>query len=405
MAKRRKVTAVILCGVFLAVAHIRAEDAPKDSDPFKFSISVSGEYTDNRDATKAEESNFDTYVTPGIDLIIKDKRANLDLYYEPAYRNRSDPGLLQNNDQLQHNLGLNGEYKFIPALSLLLRERFNYTDDPSVQEGGTTLRRDQSFNLNRLETGLSYKMSRRSHTDLMGRHSIKRFDDATISKESNEENLAVSLASWRQVSRTLGVVAEAEASAFEYDNSTVERGFSALTGKIGGDQVFSGNFRGGLRLGWKTLDYEANDLGSENAPFVDLSLRMSTAPSTRITAGLSHVLRNSDVYPFASQKYTDFSTRFEWDAVANTTLGLGSTYRVGDYDSESLSSKAKTVAQGAKTSGEETAVLITADVACNLDPIGTIKLAQHFEDLDSIDEKLRDSFTRNSTNLSWSRAF
>ena len=87
-----------------------------------------------------EESNFDLYLAPRIDVVADLVRTKLDAYYQPYYRYRTDPSDIQNEDEFYHSLGLNMDHEFTEQSKIRLWEKFDLTDDPAVEEGAITIR-------------------------------------------------------------------------------------------------------------------------------------------------------------------------------------------------------------------------------------------------------------------------
>lgn len=405
MSKVVRLLTVILCGVFLVETMALA--VGPDS-PVKLSVDLIGEYTDNRDSTVEEESNVDISLQPRVDAVFDREGMILNFYYAPAYRYRTDPAEnasgqeIQNDTELFHDLGINVDHKLTPRVKARLSERLNYTDDPSIQEGGATLRRDSSYLLNTVSAGATCEFTRKSWLDLMGYNIIKRYDDDLAAAESDEDSASVDLTLWNQISRNLSVLAVANVGSQDYDNSSIDRGYSSVSGGVGLESIFSPNLRGGVRVGWITLDYNDSALDSGDAPFVSLSVQAATIPSTRIAAAVTYGIEDSDAYPFSSQEKTDISTKVEWDAVKDLTFTVSGVYRVGDYDSDSAPTAATSDDFAYEQSGEETTVIATAEAAYKIGANSSIKFVQSFEDVDS---DVSTSFNRNASKLVLSRQF
>lgn len=399
MTRIVKVLMLVVSAVLLVKAMALVATAAEG--PVKFSVDVGAEYTDNRDSSEDAVSGFDMSLKPRVDMTLNWEESFLDLYYAPCYTYRTRPNDTQNDTELFHDLGVNIKYTPTPRIATRLLEKFSYTDDPAVDEGGTTLRRDSSYLLNSAEAGASYILSRRSNLDLCGRHSIKRYDEAVVAAVQDEDSASAGLTMMYQVAKSVAMLAMADVGSQGYETG-FDRGFDSVSGGLGLESILSKNLRGSLRLGWKGVEYDDSALDSESAPYADLSVEVKTIPSTRITAGVGYTLKGADVYPYSSQKNTDVRGRLEWDAVANLTFAASGTYRVGEYDFDSVSVFAPADAYYDEQSGEEQAIIATAEAAYKIGVNTSIKFVQMYEDVDS---DVSTSFTRNSSNLVLSRQF
>jgi hypothetical protein len=404
---------------------LAADETPaqkKATDPVRFSVSIGADYTDNRDGapntpsltdpTFTKESTMDFYLSPSVALEFQWEMMALEMSYTPSYRYRSNPNAIQNESQLFHDLQVNFSRYLTKKLQLRLLEHFNITDDPSVQENGTTLRRDSSFVLNQTEAGLKYDFSRLSNVDIVGRYMVKRYDEVERRIESDEEKADAGIVLWHQPAKSFVLVGMATLSDYGYEKyGTLDRGFSTTVIGGGIEQVFSQNFRCGLRGGVQMSDYNDKSVGSESTPYGTFSLQMSTIPSTRITALLSRMIRNALVFPFYSQEATEFGLRLDWDSpVPELRFALHGGYSVGEYDVDKLPTNFGTdttlqdlaALYGFKSSGSEKILTLALEASYKVGFGTTIKLAQSFEDVNS---EVRWSFTRNATSLSLTREF
>ena len=417
MTRTGKVLTCALCAILLVETGMAAQwfrRVPGFSpyvgrDPVEFTINLLTEYTDNRDATETEEDDtFDTSLQPRVDLFFQGEQSLLDVFLTSSLRHRSNPSDIQNETEWYHDFGLQVEHTPAPRLKLTLKEKLNITDNPSVEEADTTLRRDSSFTLNRAEAGANWQTTRNSEIGFTGRHMVRCYDEDTVASESDKEGADAGITFRRHLTRTLSVLGLANVSSFEYGGSEgIERDFSSASGGFGIDSLFSTYLLASVQGGWTTLDYKDRSLGtdgdgSEEAPFVRLRIRGTASPSLRITGGVSYLLRDSDVYPYASQKYTSLFTGVQWEPVPNLTLGLSGTYRVGDYDQDALPSNSDTDYTVSTVGGEETIVIATAEAGYQITPDTSMKLVHRCEDVDS---DVSTSFTRNSATLMFSIHF
>lgn len=386
----------------------------KANEPIKFSVSAGAEYSDNRDSMPDpyKESNVDLFITPRLALDLKWEETTMIIGYAPTFRYRSDASIIQNDSQLFHDFAL--AFNHSPSRNLKLRfmDNFNLTDDPSVQQNGSTLRRDSSFILNQAEAGLNYIFSRLSNIDFYGKYVIKSYDDAEVAKESDEDRMEAGVTLWHQPGKQFALVGLLNVSKYGYEEVLgADRGFDSVNIGAGLEEVISPNFRFGLRAGVQSISYAADDMESDTSPFGSLSAQISTIPSTRITATISHMVREAFLYPFSSQESTEFGVRLDWDSpIPELRFGLGGMYRTGKYESDNIPDAllsdylngvyADTF--GANTSGQEDAVVVSAEVAFQVGLGTKIKFVQTYEKVDS---DVRWSYDRNASTIMLTREF
>jgi len=423
MRKSIIVSAVAWCALLSSGSSPLAQD--DITGPLEFSLKLEVEFTDNRDAAPdgLEEDNTDLMIKPRIGAMFDGDRTVLNFYYEPTYRYRTDPSPTQNDDDFLHDLAIRLRHAVTPRCILKVSEFFNLTDDPSVAAAGTTLRRDSSFTINRVEAGLTYDINRQSKIEVDGNHKIKSYDEDVLDY-LDEERASGSLRLFQKASRTMIVVGEVKAESFEYEDmvlgeqflvgaASLDRGFTSLAAGVGVDSEFRNNCRASGRVGYIQLEYENDGIDSEGAPYVSGRLEVASVPSTRFTAAVTHTLRDADVFPFASQSYTDLHAGVEVDTTARVTVGLSATYRMGDYSADQLPSGRRQITAvnavlepfgGAieDPDGDETTITVKGSVVLELSEDTVLKGSQQYEDEDS---DVSTSFTRNATSIFLVRSF
>ena len=399
-------TLVVGLGILVAAGPALAQqDAPpEDTDTIRLSVDVKGSYTDNRDSSEtAEESNMDFYLSPRIDAVLELERTMLDAYYQPFYRYRSDPSTIQNQDEFYHSLGLNLDHEFSRQVKVRLWEKFDVTDDPSIEEGGSTIRDDRSYIMNRADGRLNYAFSRWTYTQISAAHMMKRYDEQEVADESDEDALTAGARLWRQVAPSVAAYADIRTTAYSFDSALgIERDFSVLFAGGGVDKVFSPHLRGTVSAGLQRAEYDDNALDTKNEPYLQAEVRGQTVPTARLIATITHGIRDSDAYPFASQSYTDTRGRVEWDATPNLMLGFHATYRLSDYDQDSRPATAMLATFPKSTSGNETTIVVQGEATLKLTDRSSLKFIQRMEDLDS---DVGTSFTKNTSMATASMAF
>ncbi len=377
----------------------------RSKGPVRVSVRTSGEYTDNRDSTADGDSTFDFYIQPRLDIESSwAQEGRMVLYYMPAYRWRSDPNIWQNENQVFHDVGLDVDHK-VGTVTLRLNELFNYTDDPAVQESGRTLRSDASFIYNRVGGGALIDFGRVALADIYAQHRMKRYDEQIVADESDEDALVggVYLMS-RFGGKTSALGLGVEAAQQDYSSARgIDRGFSSAKFIVGWENSHA-NLRTSLRAGWQTVEYDDSSLGSDDIPSVSASIEYLQTPDrqmpgTRVALSGGYGIRESDVYPFASQKATGLSALWDWELVPSSLMmTLSVSYRLGEYDSDALPAGGAVEERTGmpRPTGDETTVASSLELVYRVNGNASLKAAQVYEDVDS---DVRPSFTKNTTRL------
>ena len=392
----------VACCLMLVSTAVMAEEK---RDTLRFSVASSAEWTDNRDSVADGDSNLDLYFSPRADVVLQLERTMLDLYYILSLRYRTDASELQNDTDLYHNLSADFSHSLTKMLKVKLSEKFNYTDDPSVSKGSTLLRRDSSYMLNTVSGDVDLQVTEQLKSQFSGDLMIKRYDDDERSLESDEEKLGLGMQVSHQMSQEMIVAGIANFSDYGYENSAVyDRDFQSVTVGAAANRALSSALRCGLRVGWTSVNYDDGMMGSDSAPYINGDVEVSLSELTRVIIGVSQSLKNSDVYPFASQVSSDVGMKMEWDPRHNVTAYGSANWRLGDYDSDTLAASGDTylVENGYATSGDETTLICAVGVQCTLESGVMVSLAQRLEDVDS---DVSVSYTRNSTTIGLSRRF
>lgn len=382
-----------------ATEAVQAQPNPEaGTEPVQLGLSLRGDYTDNRDATESDkESTFDFYVTPRIDVFADTDRSTLAFFYEPSLRYRENPSDIQNDVELLHNLGVNAYHAMSDQTKLRLLELFNYQDDPSIDSDGSPVRDNRTYYLNRLEAGVRHDFSTLTSGDVFGRYTLKRYEDDEASEESDEDRVEGHGLLRRQLSRNMAIRAGGGISLYGYDSAVgIDRDFDVLLGSLGLDKAFSPQVRGGLDVGAQAVEYSDDTIDSEVFPYARADITISPTPAFRLRGVLGHGVRESDVYPFASQEYTEFNGGAEVDASKIVTLGLNTTYRVSTYDETERPAGAPAPLPGASDSGDETTTVVSGNVAWALRDAARLLARQTYEDVDS---DVEDSYQKNTTSV------
>lgn len=374
------------------------DQAAAGREPFTLGVSVRGDYTDNRDAVENnKESTFDFYVTPRIDVYLQSERTLFNVFYAPSYRYRTDPSPVQNDSDLLHDFGLSIDQRMSDRTQLRLREKLDYQDDPAVDFQGSPVRDNRSYLLNRVEGGVAQDLSPLTKADVLVRNTMKRYDDSKVAEESDEDHNEAQLLLFHQLSPTLGSRGTLGYSMYGYDSAIgLQRDFDALLTAVGLEKVFSPAFRGGIEGGAQFAQYQDDTIDSEVFPYGKLNTLISPTPSFRVNGQLMHGVRESDVYPFASQEYTELRGGVEVDPSPALTLGLDGTVRNSEYSDKQLPSGSVGAAAPLASSGNEDTVGVAGSAAWKIRETARLTFRQLFENVDS---DVAGSFTKNTSSL------
>ncbi|MBL7114483.1 MAG: outer membrane beta-barrel protein [Kiritimatiellae bacterium] len=373
-------------------------------EPLKVSLTLRADYTDNRDSLPdgLDEETWDFYVKPRVDWLIDWERSYLDLFYAPSWRYRTDESDTQNEEEWQHDAGLRIEHSTSPGTVLRLDEKFDFTDDPAVSQEEGVVRRNSSYILNRVEVGATHMLSEGWTGDVAVRHMTKQYDEDLVADDSDEDRIDGIVKAIFQATPTLNTYGTVMYSDYSFDDSRgLERDFSSVLLAIGVEQTINPQLSVGASVGVQSQDYDDADIDVDEVPYASVWVQARTIPTTRIRGEVSHGLRDSDVYPFASQEYTDVKASVEWDVLPRVMLGVTGLYRNSDYDD---------AAPGAATAGdfvgiadgEEDKIIAMGEIAYKLNDRNKISLMHRYEDVDS---DVSWDYTKNTTRILYGRSF
>jgi len=422
MTSRFHLLIAAACVLALTAAALHAQEGETEEAPqrpISFATAVDAEYTDNRDSKPEKEATLDVYTRPRVDILLDGRSGVLDLYYQPAYRYRSNPAKGRRRSEFFHDGGIEGRLIASSRLVLGVMDEFRESDDPSYQQFDTSLRRDARYLLNRATATARCQMTRRTRLDLQGRHTYKRYTNRELWEIANEQSAVGSGSLWVRLVPNLSVAAMGSYESFDYpDEEGVERDFVSTLAGLGVRQRLTGTARALLTLGWKVLDFTDQEMGNAAGPYGRLSVTGAPFPALRVTSGVSHMLRDSDVYPYAAQQYSGADASIEYDLLEELTIALGGAYRVSQYDRSTLPRSFVQQAEEAAAvlevdpaveaetvpveGGTERAIVANGQIMYRCGTGKTIRLYQRMEQLIS---ELGDSFTRNATGLAFVAEF
>lgn len=393
---------LVVVGVLVAQLSAMAAD---EQNPWKLSLTIKGANSDNRDATKSDkENNFDTIVEPRVEASLDMGNTKLDFYYAPYLIWRSNPRDDQNDVELYHGLSVGVDHKVSARVALLARELFEYTDDPKVTEGGTTVRENASYMLNRVTAGGIFGLAPKTSAVLNGDHSLKRYDKSAMADYADEDRYGADLSLKYAVTPDMNATVEAGYSAAMFEG--IERDSAVQTYGVGVEKTFNPNLYGTVVVGYQNASMDNAKEDSVGSPTVAARVTCSPAtPATRLTLSGSYSLEPPDLAPYSIQERTKLQVAVEHDINA-LTLGAAATYANGKYDEDSvvedMAQTTSAQAAGAGTAavftgGDDTLMDAALSATYKINRNLSVGVAYEYEDWDS---DVRESFSRNVVSVS-----
>lgn len=362
-----------------------------------FSLTLGGEYTDNRDSNADKENNFEISVSPRVDFTFDSPRTVLDIHYGPSYRYWSDPREDQNENQLYHDAGIKAVHMLSDRARVDVGEQYNYTDDPAVDEGGVNIREDYSYSMNRVQAGIDLGVSPQTFLGIRGRNQAKRYDILSVREYSNEDVNDAGVTLKHYLQPDFAMLGKVSYTTFGYEDvMDIDRGLSVVSYGVGLDRTFNPNLLGSVFVGGSSAEYDNDALDSLNAPVASVSVQVSPSDATRFIGSGAYSIRESTVFPFASQKYTSLSARIEREPSARLDIALTASFGQGEFESESAPEGLADTAYIGDRSGDQTSIQVWGEASYECNRHLTLKLMQLYQDVDS---DIFVSYNRNATTL------
>ncbi len=376
--------------------------AEEVGQPFRFSIGVSAEFTDNRDAVELnEQDNVDFRISPRLDYIYSGEAGSLNLFYLPSYRYRTEAGDTGDDTLWEHDFGLKIKRSISERTRLSLNEKFDYTDYPQIENGGIAVRGDHTYIANTIKASLNTDLLRHSNLDLAIENHLKSFDDDAIAKTSDEGSTTLNAVHRYQINQTLRSVLGASYIMYTYDNS-LNRDFDSIIAKVGLENSFTPTTLGVLTVGLQTRDFDDSDMDVDDEPYLLASLENKTGSDLTLGASVGHGVRDTDSFPFSSQIYTELRGFGHLYLAPEIVLSAVFTYRMSEYDEDTI--PANVVAEDFlfDTNGDETTIVGDLNLAFNMIHNVSMFVGYRYEDIDS---DVAQSYSKNTGRIGASLNF
>ena len=402
MNRWRVLICVVACHLTTTAVFAQVEQMNRASgseSPLSFGVQLGVVYTDNRDSSKSadEEDALDITVSPFIDGRMDRDLTLLEYGYKFTARYRDDPSEFEEENQYFHDAHLSMDYQVTPTTLIDVRDDLHYSDDPEVDEGGTTVRQDGSFLLNEVAALLSHEVIPRHFAEVNGYSRTKRFDEDDIAVRADEDMTSVGATWWYQVTDQMALLLLATQQEFDYDDPDIERGFEATFYGVGVFASMGPASRVSARIGSKQLEFDDDSLEDEDDVVGELAIRNSEKAKVRYRIAGGHTLRDADLAPFASMEYDFASIRVSRDLSESVIVRASGSYRMLDYNNQ--------VPAGALTGlggGTEDELTITAGLEVRTSRKSRILVKHVFQTVDSdVDVTVDRVFDRNVTSVTW----
>ncbi|NCC50094.1 MAG: hypothetical protein EOM20_02650 [Spartobacteria bacterium] len=419
MNLRKLIAASLLVVVAISVMSAHAKEGKL---PIQFINRVRVEYDDNINQTdKDAKSSFKIIEEPEISANLNFEQTFLSLRYRPALvwwekRDSSD-----DKTDIHHDVDAIFNHRFTPRLTLSIQDTFRYAERPELIEDGTVLREKDTFKYNSLNGTLSVLVRPDLRMDLGGRWIILRYDEDDVAKQSDYDQYVGGLSVRHQIVQNSALSADFRYEDTKYKDADSRDSKSTFLG-LGLEQIFSPNLLGSLRAGWQHKDYDKSFQSKEDAPYGEASLTFVPSPATRISAGASYAMTETDVYPYTGQNRASVFASFAYDITARIAWYLSGSYGHGDYDGQDLPDDAtvgdlpvkqqqQLIDQGAKTTdtltkeyadsvkdGKEKIGMVSSRLTYKLNRNNWLEAGWQYTNVDS---DMRENYERNRVHLGW----
>lgn len=382
-----------------------------EDTPLTVKVNAGAAFTDNRDSAPdgSEDSNVDFFLGARLKALLDWESALLDFYYAPRYRYRTDPSVIQNDSEWQHDLNVIGEVEPVERLKIRAQERFNFTDDPAVDDLGATLRRDSSYLMNRAYLDVGYDVTRSLNIKASGHHMLKRYDDDQVARQSDEDRVEAGLQARQQLNQTLALKAKVAMQQFNLEDYvsadgavTLPRGFDDVLAGVGAEATLSRTVGISAMAGATWAEYDDETIDDDTVPFGNLAISAALAPTIDVMANAMYALNSAYNYPFSSQTYMSIYGRIDWEATSMLEFAASLEYRLEDYDADQVSAAIPATAFPKARSGDETSVIATLSGKVNITPTMAVTVGYLHENVDS---DVFVSFDRNEGTIAFEKEF
>lgn len=320
------------------------------------------------------------------------EQSYIGLRYRPTFEwwDEREP----DDDDLHHDFDVVLAHNFTPRLSLSVKDTFRLGEQPEAIEGSSLRRENGDFIYNVADGSASYLLRPGTRLEGSGRYTLLRYDDEGVANEEDYDIYAGGLTLRHELSPETVVRGEYRLEEVEYDGP--DRGSQSQFLGLGLERVFSPNLLGDSRVGYQQKDFNEEDIDDEDSPYIEGSFTYLPSPQTRLTAGASYSLFESDIAAFASQERTTAFISAAYDVTARVSLYGAASYQMGTYDADQRIEENTDVYNN--EDGDENVVQFSARLSYKLNRDNWLEANFHYLDVDS---DLRDDYDRTRMSLGW----
>ena len=309
---------------------------------WRSSATVGALFTDNRDGTENnKESNIDVTAEPRLDYLFRLDQGELDLFVSPGVKWHSNPrttqdGDPQNDADFYGSGGFDASYQIVPRLGIKFGDTLIYADDPSIDEGGATVRQSAEHFLNTAYGLLDAEIKPKVRADLLGSVVTKRYTEDVVA-DSEDEDILVGRG---DVKYLMGpdFTVSCFAGVSDFNNETpsniMKRGSTVYDFGVGAEKAFTPDFTAKVSAGYDHATYDNGDFNDLDTMSGKGEVVLRAASATRFRLAGMYGFYAPYVRPYSVQKLTSVTGSVDHDLTSQIMLALTGQYTDGEYESE-----------------------------------------------------------------------
>jgi hypothetical protein len=388
--------------------------------PFQVLNRLRMEYDDNvRQTHKDKKDSMKIIEELELSGSLNFEQTFLSLRYRPSFVYWFDRD--EDDTDFHHSVDFIFNHRFTPRLTLSLQDTFRRAELPELIQDGTTVRQKDTYNYNSARGTLSVVVRPDTRLDVGGRWIVLDYVEDEVSKQSDYNKYVGGLSLRHQVVQDTALSADLRYEDMKYKDADSRDSKSTFVG-AGLEQIFSPNLLGSLSAGWQHKDYKKSFESKQDAPYADVSLTFLPSPATRISAGGSYSLTETDVFPYSGQERAAMYASLAYDFTARISFYLSGSYSHGKYDGQDLpdnatvgdlpgKQQAELIEKGASPSdglnedyvdsiddGKENVVLVSSRLTYKLGRRNWLEAGWQYSNVDS---DMREDFDRNRVHFGW----
>lgn len=367
---RFRVAIGVLGVLLLAAVVVQAQEG---SRPYRVQLRLRAENDDNiftRDDPKVE--SWKIIVQPEATVSYPTEQSYLGVNYRFSYiyyDNRPS-----DDTDLNHDLDVTASHAFSPRLSLSFQDVFRYGQEPEVTTESAVLQRNGDFGYNSANLAGIFSLNELTRLDGGFRYLYLRYDDEIVAASLDYDAYIVYLNANRVLRPTTTGVIGYRYEDYKYVTFTDRDRVSNIL-MAGVDQIFSPTVLSTLRVGWQAVNYDAEGVDDNDAPYADLSGTWMYSATGRLILGYRYSQESTDLGTFFSRGRQGVYTSLAQDLSPKLAMFLGASYDDDSYDA----AESETESQD----GSEEMVSVTARLAYAVREMFTLEAGYMYTDLSS----------------------